>query len=285
MTERAESPEGGESVRLWRSAALPAADILLATYVTQSFSWHSHETFAFGVVERGGLTFRFRGTTETAYAGSVTLAMPGEAHTGHGAERSGWRYRMFYVDPAALLDVARSVAPRRVGTPPLVRGVVNDPVLARAIGELHRRTETADATGLELQERLLAVLARFVRVHARWDASPSEKPCTGPALRARTFLDEHPAENISLAELAAVAGCDPFRLIRAFRASFDIPPHAWQLQARVRRAQDLLRSGMTAAYTAAEVGFADQSHLTKVFRRIVGMSPGAYAKAFRNPTT
>ena len=51
------------------------------------------------------------------------------------------------------------------------------------------------------------------------------------------------------------------------------------------RAQDLLRSGMTAAYTAAEVGFADQSHLTKVFRRIVGMSPGAYAKAFRNATT
>ena len=284
MAKTVNDREGGESVRLWRVGSLPGADILQATYLTQSFSLHSHETFAFGVVERGGLTFRFRGTTETAYAGSVTLAMPGEAHTGHGAERSGWRYRMFYVDPAALLDVARSVAPRRVGTPPLVRGVVDDPVLARAIGELHRRTETADATGLELQERLLAVLARFVRVHARWDASPSEKPCTGPALRARTFLDEHPAENISLAELAAVAGCDPFRLIRAFRASFDIPPHAWQLQARVRRAQDLLRSGMTAAYTAAEVGFADQSHLTKVFRRIVGMSPGAYAKAFRNAT-
>ena len=285
MAKTVDNREGDESVRLWRNASLPGADILEATYVTQSFSWHSHETFAFGVVERGGLTFRFRGTTETAPAGSVTLAMPGEAHTGHGADRTGWRYRMFYVDAAALHEVARSVAPGRSGTPPLVRGVVDDPVLARAIGELHRRTEAADATGLELQERLLAVLARFVRVHARWDASPAERPCTGPALRARTFLDDHPADNISLSELAAVAGCDPFRLIRAFRASFDVPPHAWQLQTRVRRAQDLLRSGRTAAYAAAEVGFADQSHLTKVFRRIVGMSPGAYAKAFRNATT
>ncbi len=282
MAETIGNREDGESVRLWRSASLPGTDILQATYVTQSFSWHSHETFAFGVVERGGLTFRFRGTTETAPAGSVTLAAPGEAHTGHGADRIGWRYRMFYVDPAALLEVARSVAPQRAGTPPLVRGVVDDPALARAIGELHRRTETADATGLELQERLLAILARFVRIHAQWDASPYAKPCTGPALRARRYIDDHLAENVSLADLASVAGCDPFRLIRAFRASFDIPPHAWQLQARVRRAQDLLRSGRTAAYVAAEVGFADQSHFTRVFRRIVGMPPGTYARAFRN---
>jgi hypothetical protein len=118
MTETLDNREGGESVRLWRNAALPAADILLATYVSQSFSLHSHDTFGFGVVERGGLNFRYRETTETAAAGNVTLVMPGEAHTGHGTNQTEWRYRMLYVDPAALATAARSVAPGRSGTPP-----------------------------------------------------------------------------------------------------------------------------------------------------------------------
>ncbi len=270
-----------EEVRLWRPSDLPGVEVLRANYITQSFAWHAHETFAFGVIERGGLAFRFRGIQEVAPMGHVTLAFPGEPHTGHGMDRRGWSYRMFYADPSRLEAVAREVAPDRRGLPPLLQGVLSDPALATALRGLHLLLERGPETPLEIQERLQALLARLVRRHARWDADPPQVRPDGLVLRARRLLEERYAEGVSLAELASAAGCGPFRLVRAFREALGMPPHAWQLQLRVRRGQELLRRGREIADVAAELGFVDQSHFHRTFRRLVGMTPGAYAAQAR----
>ena len=269
-----------ESIHLWRCSDLPGVDLLHAGYVDQSFGWHSHDTFAFGAVERGGLAFRFRKGYEVAPAGCVTLALPGEGHTGHGADRTGWRYRMFYIDPALLLEAAAEIAPERRGFPPILPGVLDDPPLARAVVALHRRLEEGDGTPLERQEAFAALLDRFVRVHARWGAPPP--PAPRAAQRARSYLEEHVAEAVSLAQLAEVSQCSPFRLVRAFRDAFGLPPHAFQLQLRVRRGQELLRRGWTVAHAAAELGFVDQSHFTRIFRAVAGMTPGTFAHFHRS---
>ena len=279
MEDREPRPPREEAV-LVPCPELENVEVLRASYRTQSFTRHSHEAFAFGVIERGGLAFRLRGTLEIAGCGDVSLAFPGEAHTGQGADREGWSYRMFYVPPELLASVAREVAPSRRGLPPLLAGVVRDRELARSIATLHRKVEARDASPLDLQERLQGILARLVTRHARWDEA-SVPPLDGPALRARALLEERFAEALSLEDLARAAGCGPFRLIRAFRETWGMPPHAWQLQLRVRRGQALLRGGWTAARAAAELGFADQSHFTRAFRRIVGMPPGAYARQVR----
>lgn len=279
MEEREPRPLREEAVLL-PCPALSGVEVLRASYRTQSFAWHSHEAFAFGVIERGGLAFRFRGIREVAGCGQVSLALPGESHTGHGADREGWGYRMFYVPPELLVSVARETAPARRGLPPLLEGVLQDRELARRIGALHRKVEGRDASPLELQERLGEILGRFVVRHARWAEAPSPR-LDGPVLRARALLEERFAEALSLEDLAREAGCSPFRLVRAFRETWGMPPHAWQLQLRVRRGQALLRGGWTAAGAAAELGFADQSHFSRVFRRIVGMPPGVYARQVR----
>jgi AraC-like DNA-binding protein len=270
-----------EKVRFWRSPNLPGVEILRADYRAQSFSRHSHETFAFGVVERGGLAFQFRGAREVAGTGTVTLAFPGESHTGQGADRTGWSYRMFYADPSLLESAARQAAPDRRGMPPLLQGVISDPELAGALRRLHFLLEGGSGTPLEIQERFQAVLIRFVRRHARWDASPRRGRVDGPVSRARAYLEDRFAEPVSLDELALVAGCSPFRLTRAFREILGMPPHAWQLQLRIRRGQELLRLGEPASRVAAELGFADQSHFHRTFRRILGVTPGIYAGPFR----
>ncbi len=80
-----------------------------------------------------------------------------------------------------------------------------------------------------------------------------------------------------------MAGLDPFALLRGFSRAYGLPPHAWVIQERVRHAQALLRTGLAPAEVAAEVGFSDQSHLTRHFKRILGFTPGSYRHASLAP--
>jgi len=93
--------------------------------------------------------------------------------------------------------------------------------------------------------------------------------------RARHYLHDNFNESVSLDELAALARLSRFHLVRAFALHTGIPPHAYQLKLRIERACVLLRSGVTAAEAATQVGFADQSHFTRHFKRIRRITPGA----------
>jgi AraC-like DNA-binding protein len=70
-------------------------------------------------------------------------------------------------------------------------------------------------------------------------------------------------------------------LLRAFRAEVGMPPYAYLESVRIRRAQQLIEAGKPLAEVAAEVGFSSQSHLTERFKRIIGVTPGQYAKQLR----
>jgi AraC-like DNA-binding protein len=94
-------------------------------------------------------------------------------------------------------------------------------------------------------------------------------------------LQERFNESVSLDELSAVAGLSRFHLLRAFKKRFGVPPHTYQLHARIARARVLLQKGVSPADTASSVGFADQSHFTRHFKRILGVTPGQYARAAR----
>ena len=95
----------------------------------------------------------------------------------------------------------------------------------------------------------------------------------------RRHLHERWDERVTLAELAGVAGLSRFKLVRRFGEQNGVTPHAFQTNLRVDRARGLLAAGVPPAEVAAVCGFADQPHLTRVFKRAVGVTPGRYARA------
>ena len=108
-------------------------------------------------------------------------------------------------------------------------------------------------------------------------AQPAES--FGPSVRrARAFLLENLAEKVTLDALADHARADKFHLCRAFSREVGVPPYTFLLQARIARARLLLQRGLRSSEVAQRVGFCDQSQLHRHFRRLVGCTPGAYAR-------
>ena len=95
--------------------------------------------------------------------------------------------------------------------------------------------------------------------------------------RVREYIDTHLGEKLELGELASVSGLNLFHFARAFKQSTGESPHQYVLRQRVERAKNLLRDPQSTVLSASALtGFVDQSHFSKVFRRVVGVSPSEF---------
>jgi AraC-like DNA-binding protein len=141
---------------------------------------------------------------------------------------------------------------------------------------LHRSLEKPSSR-LGRDHSLLVFLHRLVVRHSTASMNlPRDGNEDCAVRRSKKFLDEHYADPVPLQELARLAGLSPYHLNRSFCRKIGMPPHAYQLQVRIARAKSALRTGASIARVALDTGFADQSHFTRVFKRLVGGTPSQY---------
>lgn len=263
----------------WRLEGLGGVDLLRADASTHRYARHCHEGYALGVVEAGAHAFAARGAVWTAISGHVVIVNPEDVHDGGPAAHDGaYSYRMIYVDGAVLTAAIEEAAGRLVTTPFFPHAVVSDARLAVRLSELHRALEHPE-TRLERETLLITALVDLARRHGKapLNTNPRARIPRVVAL-ALDYLAANFAADISLAELATLAGVSRFHLLRAFRRCLGMPPHLYQTQLRLRHAKRLMLAGEPAAMAAAAVGFADQSHLIRKFKAAYGVTPGQYLK-------
>src|SRR5215469_10912399 len=103
------------------------------------------------------------------------------------------------------------------------------------------------------------------------------------ARRLAEYVDAHLAERITLYQLARMAGLSTGHFCRAFKQTFGVPTHAYLIRRRVERAQSvMLSTQLPLSEIALACGLSDQSHFTRLFRRIVGETPNAWRQAHRD---
>jgi AraC-like DNA-binding protein len=268
-----------EMARYWRHDAVPGVDLLRARYVTHRYARHSHETYTFGVIDSGVEEFEYHGELLRAGPGTVALLNPEVVHTGQAAVPEGWSYRVLYPDVALVTGIAAELgAPP--GTPSFPQTVISDPACARLLRSAHLAAEHGDR--LASSSLLRAVLATVLSTHAQLTRAAGcrreSRSKSAAVAAARELLAGSLTSPPSLDELAAATGTGPFALLRAFRDELGLPPHAYLNQLRVRLARQLLDDGRSPAEVAVTAGFADQPHLTRHFKRAVGVPPGAYQR-------
>jgi AraC-like DNA-binding protein len=153
---------------------------------------------------------------------------------------------------------------------------LTDPVLRTRVGQLHSALEHR-GDEFEAQSRL-ALIGERLRTHLRPGSPGTERPGRGVAHDLRDLLDARLLDGIALDEAARLVHAHPTHLVRAFSGAFGIPPHQYVMSRRVDLARRLLLDGQPPGEVATAAGFYDQSHLTRHFKRVLGTTPGRYAR-------
>ena len=221
-----------------------------------------------------------RGTRWSTRPGTLGVKVPGEVYA-ERERRGRSRFQVLAFDDA-LVDEARAALDQPLGDPRAAAfDDARDPRL-RPLFALHRAFLDDATSRAELEQRLADALTTLVTLTGRAPAWPDRPAAwSGAVARARALLDERLSESVTLDELAAHARLDKFRLCRAFREQVGLPPHAYVTHRRVSLAQALLARGVSQAEVALQVGLYDQSQLHRHFKRILGVTPGAWARAMR----
>lgn len=262
---------------MWRAHDLGGLELFSASLTEFAFHAHAHEEYFIALTEHGLVTPTYRGDRHLVGPGELIVLNPEEAHAGGPPPEVTWTYRALYPGQALMREIMAEfpgpAMPRFGGR------AVRDDELAALLRRYHRLSEPSASTPLERESHLAQALVLLVSRHA---APPRDPRSPGRERRSvrvsRQYLDEHAQENVTLRALAAHAGLSAFHLCRVFHESVGMTPHAYQTQARVRHAKSLLRAGLPIPLAATEAGFYDQAHLTRHFKRILGLTPGRYVK-------
>jgi AraC-like DNA-binding protein len=270
-------PGGNEWARYYRRRELDDLQILHARFVDHAFARHSHDYFVVGYVEAGAQAYRYRGARHVTTAGELFLVNPDEAHTGEAADGSGYIYRTVYPRPALMLSVARELCDR-APMPAFRAAVIKDHELRGHVVRFHQAIERQESS-LAVESHLIAALGCLIARYAERRTAPQRVRAQRMiSRRARDYIDANLAMDISLAQLAAVVHRSPYHFARAFQRDIGIPPHVYLDVQRIRKARELLDAGVAIAQVATSVGYADQSHLTHRFKRLLGISPAQYRR-------
>lgn len=261
-TDRAEfrAPTGGRAgVELYR-----------AHIVRHAFEPHTHDAYGFGVIETGVERFRYKGSDLLAPPDSIVLMHPDVLHTGRAETAGGWRYRMVYIEPTVLADIAGEAGWWFDETV-----VERDKPRAQHLGRvLEALWRTDDPLA---SDSLLAQLVEGLRPLARQPSDAVQKP-KRRFTEVIDYMQAHLGERVVLDDLAAVAGLSPFHFLREFQAQYHVTPHQMLMARRLYAAKQWLAQGIAPAQVAAMAGLTDQAHLTRAFGQRYGVAPARYQR-------
>lgn len=268
--EGADLSGAGARIRIGRASL--GIERLEARFGGQAFSPHRHDTYAIGVTLAGVQTFTYRGARRYCLPGQCHVLHPDETHDGAAGTETGFFYRIAYIDPALLQPA--------LGGKPLP--FVADPILDL------RAFHGALPPALWQPDEPIDDVARIEIVAAVADlllrVAGTDRPTPSPLrldalLRIRDLIAADPAKRHSMAKLETVSGLDRWALARQFRACFGTSPSNFRTMRQLDVARRRIRGGMPLAASALAAGFADQSHMSRMFKRRYGLTPGKWQAA------
>ncbi|MEH6471399.1 MAG: AraC family transcriptional regulator [Halopseudomonas sp.] len=257
---------------------LPFVEMRSADRSNACYHIHSHDEFSFGVIDAGEADYLNLNRSNLIGRGTTVTINPGDAHSCN-PKAGNWSYRMLFVDSGWVgqlqQEMLNSHGQDYLPFPELYESSRHT---YQTFDSLFNRL-LSEANPLVAESLLIDFLAgRFLGSASRTD--DAIKPDHGRVQRVKELIMDQLDSNLSLDQFSAQAGISRYHLIRSFKQRYGQSPHAFQLDQRIKKAKSLLQQGCSLVDTASLLGFADQSHFQRNFKKRLAVTPKQYQAFF-----
>lgn len=267
-----------ERVQFKHLQELGGLEMVDANFCHYNFSKHCHDTYSINVIEKGAQVFDSAGIKYIAPERSIIIVNADEVHTGQSASQAGWSYRGLSPTPAQFTQLAEDVGLASGFAPYFPQAVIEDSQMANQLSQLFTTLALSDNPLLR-ETMLYGVLTRLMLKHGKTSKDLDNTRTSNVKMEwVRQYIQDNLNQQISLEQLATLTDFSPFYLVRQFQKRYGLPPHAYQIQHRLRKSKTLLRQGHKVVDVATDIGFYDQSHFHRHFKRANGVTPSNYAR-------
>lgn len=271
------SQKASDVCRIWRDDDL-RLNLCQASITEHKFPKHAHDYYVIGLIANGRQSFIHRGTEYQTPPGGMITLNPEDDHTGVPVDDQGFSWSAIYPTRDQMKAAVDQLAHGKHANLAFPHVRVDDPVLIASFNRLYAALLNNRSTLVRQTayvDFLIQLIIRHSNLRVRSTGSYSER---WTVIKAKQLFRDHMSENLTLDQVASHLGIDRYRLTREFNQQLGMPPHLYLDCLRVREAQRLLEQRLPLADVAQAVGFSDQSHFTKRFKRQMGVTPGQYLR-------
>jgi AraC-like DNA-binding protein len=256
-----------------KSEVLPFVEMRQASLSTACYHAHSHDEFSFGVIDSGIADYRNLKQYNKIGAGDTVTINPDDIHSCNPM-LGDWSYRMLFVDT----DWIGQLQSEMLGIDNIdylpFSDILNRSPQAYQQFQVLFASLLNESNPLVVESHLIQYLQQYFLV------KQTEKSNSLNIRRVKELLSDQLNINHSLNDLAKESGLSRYHLIRCFKQSYGLSPHAYQLDERIKHAKTLLKAGHSLIDTSHLLGFADQSHLQRNFKKRLAITPKQYQSYF-----
>lgn len=269
-----------EKIDYWHNPALPDVELSLANVKHFEFDRHIHLDYHIGVVSTGCQQYLHQGSNYLLGKGLLSTINPDEMHNGHSDSPEGYAAHIMAIPPECITEISLEMKqPEAFFNSPLI----DDPYLYNAFLYLHRISisNQSDIERLQLETTMMAFVTELLQRHGGMPLQSSSKvnrlSCEQLNQIKMLFHDD-PSQSFQLHELAEPLGLSKFQFLRQFKQSMGMTPHAYFKRVRLEYAKKALIKGGDVSDVAYQVGFFDQSHLSKAFKQAYLVTPAHFQR-------
>lgn len=266
------------TVFLRRCKGLPFVEVRTALNSAVCYHAHSHDEFSFGVIDNGTARYQNLKATNRIYKMDTVTINPGDIHSCNPDSES-WSYRMLFVD-AGWIGAAQEETFEMHSAD--YNGFLGAHKTDRGLYSCFDVLYNVLMQGVNPLASESFLLQYVVRSFGLEESSGAacRKMSSSVVGRVRERLFDQLETNHSLHDLALDAGVSRYHLIRKFKSVYGLSPHALQIDERIKRAKELLKQGATIAEASTQLGFADQAHFQRNFKKRLAITPKQYQSFF-----
>lgn len=248
--------------------------------IMQKFPSHFHEYYVIGFIEEGQRSLVCKGKEYIINPGDLLLFNPYDTHSCEQIDGKTLDYRCINVTPEIMKKMILEINGHEC-LPSFKQNVLYSSELVDNLRELHLKISQEESE-LKKEELFLYLLEELIQKYSNLATIPPASESTQEIKEVCSYLERNYTKMITLNDLSAVSGWSKYHLLRTFTKKMGISPNSYLETIRVNHAKKLLEQGVKPIEVTFLTGFNDQSHLTKFFKRQVGLTPKQYMRIFEN---